>query len=125
MDVSKILTQLARKLKKCSTDEISKIEVGLFDIVVLNKAAQKELLFEDKDDFGTIINMLEEGGSVDDAHQVLVDANYTVAQLESLAKKLDIELRSKEKKEVIIDKIVQNTIGYKITSRAIRGDQKD
>jgi hypothetical protein len=41
----------------------------------------------------------------------LVDLGMTVAQLAALAKELDIAVRSKPRKDEVLDRIVQSTIG--------------
>jgi len=73
-------------------------------------------------DFSTLITSLKSVGTRDAAHKLIEDAALTRSKLTQLARLLDLPARGNDNAARIKEKIVEATIGFRLTSRAIRGN---
>jgi len=73
-------------------------------------------------DFSTLITSLKAVGTRDAAYKLIEDSALTRSKLTQLARSLDLPMRGNDNVARIQEKIVEATIGFRLTSRAIRGN---
>jgi hypothetical protein len=128
MNVSEILLQLSKKLKRLSDEELALVQKGRFEIVaVLGTSSSKENKYstqngiDKKVDLSDIIEQVKKSTSREESFELLSNPRLTSAHLGKIANHFSITFGSNEKKEHMIKKIIQNTIGFKLNSEAVRG----
>jgi hypothetical protein len=133
--VLKLLNQFIAQLDQLSEEDLEKIEAGEATIrfEFLNTSVSKpakeaktkapastkpnSLLLETiAADLGRIVAR-EEG------MQIIRAQTLTVAQLKSLAKSLHITLMTGDKKDQIVERIIEGTVGFRLKSQAIQHDR--
>jgi hypothetical protein len=77
-----------------------------------------------EDEIIQIVEQLKNTNSREEARN-LIPNEYTVDQLKVLAKQLGVSIPPKIKKDDLIEKIIQDTIGYRIDSMAIQDHKWD
>lgn len=123
MDIQKIFTQLSRKIKKLSPDEISLLENGHFEIV-FTKAKNKTPKTVVQACVASITKVLENAKDRQEVYAILEEQNPTVADLTLIARNIGVHVNKKEKKDDLINKLIANTVDLKLNSEAVRGKKK-
>jgi len=72
-----------------------------------------------------VAERLKNAHSREEGKTIVFNEDYTVEQLKLLAKHLDISIKSSIKKSDLIEKIIQETIGYRIDSMIIQDHKWD
>lgn len=67
-----------------------------------------------------LLDQIRQAESREEAASILRDAKLTAARLEVLARSLDVPVRKGERKDAVIARIVNASIGYRLGSEAIR-----
>ncbi|RLC21944.1 MAG: hypothetical protein DRI57_01135 [Deltaproteobacteria bacterium] len=124
IDFSKLLQRLANEIKKLSHSDLKRVADGKADIVlqvVKKKQTHSKSVSEpDIEKIGQNIEGMtsrEEGMSYLEAHV------STKNKLKLLAKHLEIPIRRTDKRDQIIEKIIESTIGYRLRSAAIQNPE--
>lgn len=122
MNISLIFEQLSKKLKKFSDNDIIMLEKGYFDIIIKSESQTSQVITTIDFDAKMIIEQLRAVKSREDAHVVLTDLNLTLKNLEVLASELGISYLKGESKNKLSNRIIEKTIGFRLNSKAVRGD---
>jgi len=69
------------------------------------------------------INMLNKINSRGEGESFLISKKMNRSDLESIARRMDIPLSKKDNITKIIQKIIEGTIGFRLNSQAIQGNQ--
>lgn len=124
MNLSRIFEHFAKKVKNFSDEEITNLEKGNFDIFLKSNIKKSQNLHEPKKNFDLkeIKTKLEKSSSREESSSILLSQDLTVVELSKIAKELDIPVRKGEKKEQLIERIVEKTVGFRLNSEAVRGN---
>ncbi|MGA6118714.1 hypothetical protein [Sphingobacterium anhuiense] len=126
----KILIQELEKyltfLKKISQDDLEALQKKKMEIVFEIREKQrfvksKEFLFTDEE----IDNIIEKLGSIEKREDGIIylnGLNLGRLDVERILKKLDLPTMKKDTIQQLFDKIIENTIGYKLRSKAIQNN---
>lgn len=127
MNLSKILERFAKKVKNFSDEEIANLEKGNFDICLRVSSKKTEHAPELKKSFDLkeVKSKLEKSTSREDSSSFLLSLDLTVVELGKLAKELDIPFRKGENKEQVVERIVEKTVGFRLNSEAVRGNNSE
>lgn len=127
MNLSRILEHFAKKVKNFSEEEIANLEKGNFDICLKANSKKGENAQESKKSFELkeIKSKLENSTSREESSSILLGLDLTVVELGKIAKELDIPFRKGEKKEQLVERIVEKTVGFKLNSEAVRGNSAE
>lgn len=122
MNISLIFEQLSKKLKKFSDNDIIMLEKGYFDIIIKTESQTSQVITTIDFNAKMIIEQLRAVKSREDAHAILTDLNLTLKNLEGLASELGISYLKGESKNKLSNRIIEKTIGFRLNSKAVRGD---
>jgi hypothetical protein len=73
---------------------------------------------------GELRQRLSELSSREEAADLLGSGRPTKSRLIEVARSLDIRIGSGDRKEEIVDRIVEGTLGYRLRHHALRGDRR-
>ena len=125
--VAKFLRELAKSignLRKEQYDNVIngnfKIEIKVDNLESKSKSPKTKRLFE-TEDIIEIESLLRDMSSREKGTALLKDRCTNKDSLIRVAKHLDLPVQKKEKIDAIIEKIVENTIGFKLRSQSIQG----
>lgn len=121
MNLSKIFEQLAKKVQGFSNDDIARIEKGNFKISIVMPTTHSVSKIKKLPDIAELMIKLENSTSRTASFEILVTSGLTVTELGKLSKKLEIPYTKGIKKEQLINKIIEKTIGFRLNSEAVRG----
>lgn len=110
-DADKKLTDNKRMNKKV---KVNKSESNIRK----SKASISENNLDDKS-LEAVLIKLNSVSTKEEAYDYLKDSGFKVAELKAIAKRAEIFVKSKSKKDEIIDKLVQGTIGVKIKMKIL------
>lgn len=113
-------------LKKISQDDIDALVKKKKEIVFeirekQNVSKQKELAVRDEE----IVAIIEKLGSLEKRDEGIVYlSNFILGRLdlEQILKKMDLPAFKKDSIQQLIDRIIENTIGFKLRSQAIQNN---
>jgi hypothetical protein len=120
--LSVVLKHLSKAAESLTEDEIAEIAAGRRRLILsteevsLSRAADTA---SEQSDFTDIIANLRHVETRESAHRLIQDASLTRSQLTQLAKALDLPVSRNDDVERLQEKIVETTIGFRITSNAI------
>jgi hypothetical protein len=125
-----LLKALADCLSQSSDRALNELANGTAKLVIVSskvgnwrtQPSPKQPRF-DEEEISKILGDLGTLNSRDDGKNLLQKHAPGRRYLELIAKKLDMPVRKEENIERLRDRIVESTIGSRLNSRAIRGDQ--
>ena len=125
--VAKCLRELAKSINQLKKEQYESVVNGNFEIEIKissleskSKLPEPKRLFE-TEDILEIESLLRNLNSREKGTVLLKDRCTNKESLIRVAKHLDLPVQKKEKIDTIIEKIVENTIGFKLRSQSIQG----
>ena len=123
---------VAKQLAALSDDEIAELVEGGAVVRIETRAARQSSGAAPRAtrsrpapspsvDTEALARSLNECQTREDAEDLLRIQKLTVARLKDLATSLEVVVPAKANKEVLLAKIVDGTVGFRLRSRAIRG----
>lgn len=101
------------------------IEFKLVSKKELRKKTKSQLSNFDGDTLQLIIDELNQFKTREEGLNYLISKCSLRTDFEAVAKKMDVPFQKKDSIERLKDKIIESSIGYKIRSRAIQGNQEN
>lgn len=83
--------------------------------------SDKKIKQSNKDESNVIVEKLEGFSNREDGLKFLEELSLTKENLQKLAKSIDIPIFNNYTKQQLIEKIIEQTIGYRLRSQAIQG----
>lgn len=123
-ELSNYLRRIINAVDNLSEDEFSKLidESYLIEIRVTRKRNKEQIPAPVVEDLSGLISKLTNFASRDEA-QLFLDSNCTTRKaLEPIARNLDIPILKQDKVDILRDKIIEATVGARIRSQAIQGN---
>jgi hypothetical protein len=128
--VSAILVRLAGSLKRLSDDEWAAVHDGAFGIVITTdvpasaprRSSRRESRPNPDSLVAAIVARLNQAADREAATQALTQPGTTNDVLRGVARSAGVHMTSKDTKPVLIERIVESTIGFRLRARAIQGD---
>lgn len=119
---NKIFSALSRELKKLNEEDYRNIASGKakLEINVINKGGKKKAEPKEEPDLNHILRQLNSFKSREEGVQFLDSNCKTKKELTSLTKLIDIPVQKSDKVQLLKDKIIESTIGFRIRSAAIQ-----
>ncbi len=119
---NKIFSALSRELQKLSEEDYENIASGKarLEINVINKGGRKTYKPKEESDLNHILQQLNSFKSREEGAQFLDSNCKTKKELTSLAKLIDIPVQKSDKVQLLKEKIIESTIGFRIRSAAIQ-----
>jgi hypothetical protein len=123
VDLSKIFTVFAKKLKKLSDEQMLYLEKGQFQFNFPDKTNDTGKKTPTKGvnkpsiNIDNIVLALKSSDSCDKSKKILISNKLKKVNLVEIAKNLYIKLKSTVTNDQIIDIIVNKTVGLKLTNR--------
>lgn len=120
--LSALLKHLAKAAERLTDDEIADVVAGRRRLVLSTEEAAPSRpagAADEQPDFDTLIASLKTAETRDTAHRLIEDAALTRSQLTQLAKALDLPVQRSDDVARLREKIVETTIGFRLTSNAI------
>jgi hypothetical protein len=117
-----LLKHLAKAAERLTDDEIAAVVAGRRCLILTTEDAASSHLVEAADeqlDFNGLIASLKAAGSRDMAQKLIADADLKRSQLVQLAKTLDLPVQKSDNVARLQEKIIETTIGFRLTSNAI------
>lgn len=122
---SKVLEQVGTFLQSLSSEQVEDLLAGRYRIALIKKQVPRESKASASSS-GVDLNQLHvdlsNAESREAGENYLNDQNLNRANLQALARKLDIPVRKGDNMGAIRENIVEATIGYRLRSDAIRGN---
>ncbi len=116
-----ILQKISKALSDLSIEDANKLEKNDYKAEIIVKrvrsSGNKDSSNMDKGELQTLVSKLEFTETRDDAVKLL--APYTKAILQEILEKIDVPCHKRDSKEILVEKIVENTIGFRLRSEAI------
>jgi ribulose bisphosphate carboxylase small subunit len=129
--ISNLLKNIADKIENLNNEQIKMLENNKFDIYVEFNDSPSHTKYSDFNkkltthDLNDIIGKLNSIKTREEGHKYIDELNLSKNKLIDVARFLDIPVQQKENMQIISDKIIENTIGYKLRSQAIQGTNKE
>ena len=117
-----LLRHLAKAAERLTDKEIEDVVAGRRRLIVTTEAAVSSRTAgaeEDQVNFDSLIANLKAAATRDAAQRLIDDASLTRNHLAQLAKTLDLPVQRSDDVARIREKIVETTIGFRLTSNAI------
>ena len=121
--------KLGAFLNKLSTDDIDNLKSRKFEIKFelkgkkeLSQNSKKAILSFDEFTLNSIIDKLNQLKTREEGLTFLISKCSSKNDFETIAKKMDIPFQKKDTIDKLKDKIIESSIGYKIRSQAIQGN---
>lgn len=117
-----LLKHLAKAAERLTDDEIADVVAGRRRLILSTEEAapsRRVVAADEQPDFDSLIASLKTADTRDAAHQLIEDAALTRSQLAQLAKALDFPVQRSDDVARLREKIVETTIGFRLTSNAI------
>lgn len=139
MDQRKTISGLLRALADCidgaSSEQIRALESGKAKLYIGeaisnakagdSKSKSNRLSEQDVADVESIVQKLHSLGSREEGIVYLQGLTLTRKELERLARRLNAPVVRQDNMERLRDKVIETSIGYKLNSKAIRGELND
>ena len=118
---SALLKHLAKAAEHLTDEEIADVVAGRRRLILTSEAVagRAAATADAPPDFGNLIASLKSVETRDAAHKLIEDAALTRSQLTQLARALDLPTQGNDNVARIREKIVEMTIGFRLTSNAI------
>ena len=123
--------KLSAFLNGLSETDIANLESGKFEIKFdlvnkkeLRKTSKTKVLKFDEFTIQSIINELNQIKTREEGLTFLMSKCSSRIDFETIAKKMDIPFQKKDTIERLKEKIIESTIGYKLRSQAIQGNNE-
>jgi len=119
---NKIFSALSKELQKLSEEDYKNIASGKakLEINIINKGGRKKDEPKEESDLNHILQQLNSFKSREEGAQYLDSNCKTKKELTSLAKLIDIPVQKSDKVQLLKEKIIESTIGFRIRSAAIQ-----
>ena len=119
---NKIFSALSKELQKLSEKDFKNISSGesKLEINVINKGDRNKNKSKKEIDFNHVVSQLKFLKTRDEGLQFLEANCKTKKELASLAKLIDIPVQKTDKVQLLKEKIIESTIGFRIRSAAIQ-----
>ena len=119
--VSCLLKHLAKAAERLTDDEIADVIAGRLRLTLTAETVTgRSAAAKESQDFSNLITSLKSVGTRDAAHKLIEDSALTRSQLTQLARSLDLPTQGNDNVARIQEKIVEATIGFRLTSSAIQ-----
>jgi hypothetical protein len=127
--ISLILGQVASLVKRMSDDEINQLLVGNLALDFIRKDGTKRVSSNRKkksameqEELETLVNKLRKIESRKEGIDLLQASCSSKTSLQQVARILDIPTEKRDNIQLLTEKIIEATIGYRLRSRAIQGN---
>lgn len=120
-----LLAQLTTLIQDLSDENLEKITLGTHSLelkIVKNKSLEKGTSTTDSVNVINVVSELDVFLDRDSASHYLRDLVKNKRDLELVARHLDIAISRQDKSDDLINKIIESTVGARLGSAAIRGD---
>jgi hypothetical protein len=117
-----LLKHLAKATERLSDDEIADVIEGRRRLILSTEEAGPSRpagATDEPPDFESLIASLKATETRDTAHRLIEDAALTRSQLNQLARALDLPVQRSDDIARLREKIVETTIGFRLTALAI------
>jgi hypothetical protein len=127
-EIVKIIRALAKAVQSCSDKDIDSLLTGNAELLIVHSNSlplasnSGDTVVGGIGDFESLIECLKLCASREAALVLLEGTALKRQQLEDLSRKLNIPIIKSDKVDRIRDKIVNNIVGSRLNSRAIRGE---
>ena len=121
--LSVLLSKLAAVVADLTDDEWQAVEQGRFDLRIEPKARRDTPLSDPAPaaNIDSLMESLNFATTREEADLVLSAEGIRKDDLLAIAKRLDVSVNRKEANEMIRQKIIENTVGFRIRSRSVQG----
>ncbi|WP_162641558.1 hypothetical protein [Streptosporangium sp. 'caverna'] len=123
--VAIILQQVARLIKGLPSEDLEDLAKGRKKIIIEERTKRSKSITSgqiEASDLEQIREALSEFGERDSGKEYLNRLDLSKANLQELAYFMDLPIPKSDTIDSIKDRIIESTIGYKLRSQAIRGD---
>jgi len=121
----KVIKKIFDFLSKCSQEDLDMLAKGDAKLTLSTTSTRKSVnkskdfnIFVEND---LIVKNLYKVASRKAAYELLDEAKLTKAELEDLARYIDIPVSQRDNISRIKERIVENTVGHRLRSEAIQG----
>lgn len=121
--LSVLLSKLGDAVSDLTDEDWLAIEQGRFDLRIEMRARRDapQASTASPANIEAIMRTLEASTTREEADAVLSAEGVRKEDLLAIAKRLDVSVNRKEPNEMIRQKIVENTVGFRIRSRSVQG----
>lgn len=124
-DVTRLLNIIGKFISKLSKQEVNDLIKGRSQLVLASKKktkkpARKQLTDQDAKE---ILNRLNGAATREEGRQILEKDCKFKSDLEVLARSADLPVQKRNTIAILRDRIIEATIGYRLRSKAIRGEE--
>jgi len=138
-EVRVLLDALASLMRSITSDDITRLREGSSRLALVDvsdatsEARSMPAANEGRDassrtrtpfDPSTVLGLLDTSTTRDDALRMLQDQKLSSGMLKELASHLEIRTQKGDSTEVIMEKIIEATVGLRLRGAAIRGEKK-
>jgi hypothetical protein len=119
-----ILKQVSSLLRRLTSEDVENLLSGRARLVcepVSRRASSKRIALAEVPDLEQVQSTLSSMDSREKGYSYLVDLGLGREQLRLLASSLDLPVPRSDTVDKVRDRIVEATIGYRLSSEAIRG----
>jgi hypothetical protein len=124
---TELLHQVGIFLQSLTPDQVDDIVSGRSRITLSKRRGTSTAKAHDDSqpviDYEALGNELSSKASREEGYSLLDDAGLNRSNLQKLARTLDIPVLKSDNMERIRDRVIEATIGYRLRSGAIRGDE--
>lgn len=120
-----LLKHLAKAVERLTDDEITDVLAGRRRFILTTEEAGSSCTAgaaDERPDFDGLIASLKSAQTRDTARRLLEAAPLTRSQLAQLAKTLDLPVQRSDDIARLREKVIETTIGFRLTSNAIHRD---
>ena len=123
-EISAILARLTRAVENLSSSDFEKLfdENYSLEIKLIRRRPKEDDPVNNDLDLSIVLKKLDGFSSRDEAHSFFAENFPSRKALELVARKLDIWTTKNDKAEAIREKIIESTVGARIRSQAIQGN---
>jgi len=123
-NMAKLIRALANLIDKSSDEEISALLRGQATLSVKTKENSRVISMFSSEELQTLIKNLQGLSDREEGQRLLESMSFGRRELERLGKLLSISILKSDNMERLNEKIIEATIGARLNSLAIRGDDR-